>query len=212
MCRHQSFLRRFLPAILLLTCLCKFSFENKLSAQTFAEKVAPRIINWQNNLNSALVQSRQLNKPVLLYFSAAWCPRCAEMDRQTFRDGRVATEMSKWIPVRIDIDQQKEVAAEYKANTVPAFFFIQPNGSKSTVPTGRRQPEPFLELIKLHRTTPPQPDLVQKTTASPPPESDGLAIMRSLTPEQRKQLETHRIIALDPLPPKPRPITPSNKP
>ena len=64
------------------------------------------IIPWQNDLTAAREQSAKSGKPVLLYFTAVWCPPCQKMKSSTWLDSKVAATIGgKYIPVMIDVDR-----------------------------------------------------------------------------------------------------------
>jgi thiol:disulfide interchange protein len=104
-------------------------------------------IPWQHDLPAAQTASTRESKPVLLYFTASWCGPCKRMKETTWADERVATALTKYIPVKIDIDQQKDVALKYGVDGIPRVDVISPDGSHKVIMTGAAGPDEFLSLL-----------------------------------------------------------------
>lgn len=86
-------------------------------------------IPWQTNLAAALAQSKQTGKPVLVDFSAEWCPPCQEMKRSAWPDPRVEqTAKSDFIPVLLDVDVAQSEARQYGIQTIPQILVLSAEG------------------------------------------------------------------------------------
>jgi thiol:disulfide interchange protein len=92
-------------------------------------------IPWTNDLNQGLAAAKKENKPLMIDFMAAWCAPCKEMEDTTFSNAAIIRKAKSFIPVRIDIDKQPQVAAKYKALArayggigVPNMLFMTGNG------------------------------------------------------------------------------------
>lgn len=72
-------------------------------------------IKWTYNLTDGLARAKKENKPVMVDFMATWCPPCRAMEDSTFSSPDVIKKTSAFVPVRIDIDKQREVARNYNA-------------------------------------------------------------------------------------------------
>jgi thiol:disulfide interchange protein DsbD len=107
----------------------------------FAEK--PRhakkrgVIKWTYNIDDGLALAKKHGKPVMVDFMAVWCPPCKAMEDSTFSDRAVAEKASAFVPVRIDIDEQREVAAKHGALArkyggigIPNILFMSADGTK----------------------------------------------------------------------------------
>jgi|GEM_PF-2001368 thiol:disulfide interchange protein len=96
----------------------------------------------------AIGQARVQNKPVLMFFTAKWCPSCRQLKDSTLTDPAVLSRLSGFIPVSIDIDEQKETTLEYNANArkfggvgIPNMWFLSPQGERLTHVIGYQTPQ-----------------------------------------------------------------------
>jgi thiol:disulfide interchange protein len=88
------------------------------------------IVAWQRDLAAARVESARTGKPIFAYFTAEWCTPCQAMKRTTWSSKRVADTLARdYIAVRIDIEQQPNVAFDYRAETIPLMLLLDPNGN-----------------------------------------------------------------------------------
>lgn len=88
-------------------------------------------IQWGNNLDSAITQASNSNKIIMIDFMAEWCPPCQDMDKNTFSNINIINKSNDFIPVRIDIDKQQNIAEEYNGNArkyggigIPNILFL----------------------------------------------------------------------------------------
>jgi thiol:disulfide interchange protein len=94
-------------------------------------------IVWMDNLDQGFAAAKKENKPLMIDFMAGWCEPCKEMEETTFRKPAVILKAKFFIPVRIDIDKQPQVAAKYKALArayggigVPNMLFMTGEGKQ----------------------------------------------------------------------------------
>ena len=88
-------------------------------------------IKWGNNLDSAFAIASKSNKIILIDFMAEWCPPCKKMDNNTFSNTNIINKSNEFIPVRIDVDKQQDIAKEYNGNArkyggigIPNILFL----------------------------------------------------------------------------------------
>ena len=88
-------------------------------------------IKWGNNLDLAFAIASNSNKLIMIDFMAEWCPPCKEMDKITFSNTNIIKKSNEFIPVRIDVDKQKNIAEEYNGNArkyggigIPNILFL----------------------------------------------------------------------------------------
>jgi thiol:disulfide interchange protein len=106
------------------------------SSVTLAAATADKI-PWTSDLNAGLLRSKSESKPVMIDFVAEWCGPCKSMNASTFSNAAVVQKAQAFIPVRIDIDEQKEIAAKYNGMArayggpgIPNILFLSGNGTK----------------------------------------------------------------------------------
>ncbi len=88
-------------------------------------------IGWRTDYGAALDESRQSGKPVLLNFTASWCPPCQVMKHDVWPDDRVREAIvSGYVPVLLDVDQPGAAAPamRYGITGIPAIRIVDSNG------------------------------------------------------------------------------------
>lgn len=92
----------------------------------------PDHIPWRTDLASALEESKKTGKPLLVDFSATWCPDCQQMKHDSWPDPRVGKALtSGYIPVQMDADSpgSKAPGARYEIQTIPAILVLDSSGN-----------------------------------------------------------------------------------
>jgi thiol:disulfide interchange protein len=79
-------------------------------------------------LDEALSQARRERKLIVLVFSAEWCAPCKRMEKTTFAEATVKELLTRCVIVRVDTDQERELARRFGVVGLPDIRFISPNG------------------------------------------------------------------------------------
>ena len=104
-------------------------------------------IAWTESLAEAQKIAAKEKKVIFIDFWAEWCGPCKKMLATTYKDKTVVARSKQFVPVLINIDKQKELAAKYKIEAIPTVIFMNAKGKVLV------QPEPSLytakEFLKL---------------------------------------------------------------
>lgn len=103
---------------------------------------------WRDDLNSALNEADQTNKPIMVDFYTTWCHWCKELDRNTYSDGKVIALSAKFICVKVDAEKNTAAAGKYNVRGYPTVVFLNPDGSVHSRITGYRPPEIFVQTME----------------------------------------------------------------
>lgn len=98
---------------------------------------------------SALELAARENKLVFMDAYTTWCGPCRMMDRQTFKDPRVAEFFNaSFVNVKMDMEKGEgpELARQYQVQAYPTLLFVDPAGQIVHRVAGFHNPEQFLEL------------------------------------------------------------------
>lgn len=96
--------------------------------------VQPRnsAIAWQRDFESARSLAQTTAKPMLLVFSAAWCPPCNVMKHDVWPDHEVETVVNRdFVPLYLDVDEQSTdaIAERYGVGGIPAVLVVNAEGT-----------------------------------------------------------------------------------
>ncbi|MDD4857094.1 MAG: thioredoxin family protein [Candidatus Krumholzibacteria bacterium] len=111
-------------------------------------------IKWAYDIDKGFAKAKKENKPVMVDFMAVWCPPCHAMEDTTFASADVIEKASAFVPVRIDIDKKRDVAAKYGALArkyggigIPNVLFMAPDGRKLKHIVGYYAPRQFIAAM-----------------------------------------------------------------
>ena len=111
-----------------------------------SEPMAQTPLAW----DSALPASAQ-EQPILLYFTASWCPPCKVMKSDVLPTERVVDAARGYLPVMIDVDQDPVTAGRYQVASIPTTLILAPDGSIRAREVGLLSPRQLAEMLDGHR-------------------------------------------------------------
>jgi thioredoxin-related protein len=111
----------------------------------------PNGIDWYTGkVEDAFKLSKKQNKPVFLYWGAAWCPPCNQIKKTIFSQTLFKNEIKNFIPVYLDGDEKRAQVWSDKLGTKGYPTMLAMNGNKQEImrfPTGLSL-EKYVDLMK----------------------------------------------------------------
>ncbi|MCP3954107.1 MAG: thioredoxin fold domain-containing protein [Desulfobacterales bacterium] len=93
-------------------------------------------------------QSKQSGKAMVIYFYSQACPSCTKMERTTWKDHRIINALNtRYTPVKVDVNKEKQIAALYKVYYLPTTWFIKPEGTPFGNRSGYIPPDLLLKIF-----------------------------------------------------------------
>ena len=104
-------------------------------------------IEWQS-YTDGMARGKFEKKKVFLHFYAEWCSACKSMANITFKDPGVIASLNKdFIPIRVDVDIQKQTSALYRVKALPDTWLIAENTDIIGHQPGYISPEQLKKIL-----------------------------------------------------------------
>jgi thiol-disulfide isomerase/thioredoxin len=110
-------------------------------------KAPPTDILFSKNLLEALAASKKSGKPLVIAFSAVWCPHCRVMRDTTLKNPEVIKLAQEFEWVAIDIDRNVSLVNTYEVEAVPQFQIFDLEGNVRGKIIGQFGPSEFREQL-----------------------------------------------------------------
>jgi len=94
---------------------------------------AEDLVPWRTDAAEARAEARQTGKPMLVLYTAGWCPPCQQLKADSFADPAVADQIAEhYVPLKLDHDrltaQQAADAAAMGVAALPTLLVLDPAG------------------------------------------------------------------------------------
>jgi len=116
-----------------------------LAAQP-ADSPAPAVV-WSQSYDVGMKVAQMEQSPILLFFSASWCPWCRKLEQGVLTQPQIASELREFICVKLDVDKNRDVALAYGITSLPKIIVVNTYGEIVGDWLGYRDAKEFLQLI-----------------------------------------------------------------
>lgn len=109
-------------------------------------------IAWRTgDVDAAFAEAKAANKPVFLYWGAAWCPPCNQMKATLFNRREFIERAEHFIPVYIDGDTPaaQKLGTRFSVSGYPTMVLFKADGTEITRLPGEADPEHYLQVLTL---------------------------------------------------------------
>jgi len=112
----------------------------------------PSAVDWRKDYERGMAEAQQSGQRVLLAFKARWCPPCKQMDRDVFTQKAAANALADFVPIQIDVDDERRIADRFDVTELPTFIVLTSEGKPLTHQTGGMVLEEFVAFLASTET------------------------------------------------------------
>ena len=103
---------------------------------------------WMTDFEKAEAESKRLGKPLLVHFSAKWAGPSIAFDRDVLDTPEFQDLLEQFIAVRIDIDDNPEIAKRFGIKAIPSDVYLSSKGKVLGRLQGLRKKDKYLKSIR----------------------------------------------------------------
>ncbi len=108
------------------------------------------------SFDEGVAQARATQKLVFVDFFTTWCPPCKKLDKETFTDAAVKSELAKMVSMKIDAESPAgvPVAKKYRVGAYPTLLVTDGKGLEVGRLVGFHTPDQLLAKLAEFRARP----------------------------------------------------------
>ena len=109
-------------------------------------------LRWIVNDEGRALALHRAGKPLLIDFTASWCEACGDIDRKTFSDGAVRSELGRFVLLRMDLSDMTEeddrIQKAYGVKGLPTLLVFDARGREASRITAFIGPQDLLGILR----------------------------------------------------------------
>lgn len=102
---------------------------------------------WYSSLDEAKAIANKTGKKIFVDFMASWCGPCKMLDAQVFSTDDFKKLSKSFVFLKIDVDEQKDVAQAYNIEAMPTQMVLDKDGGVLGKRVGYSNPADFFTFI-----------------------------------------------------------------
>ena len=122
-----------------------------VGAYAFSHRVRGVPPEWGSDLAAAQERASVEGRCVLIEFWLPGCTYCRIMESEVLPDDQVRQALADWIPIRLDMTQERELANRYRVTGAPTFVALSPQGAEIERITGYQPADLFAGFLDRTR-------------------------------------------------------------
>jgi len=104
-------------------------------------------VAWSQSYEVVTKVATMEKSPVLLFFTASWCRWCEKLEREVLVEPKVVSELRKFVCVKLDVDENHDVAMAYGVVSMPRIIIVNTQGEIIGDWLGYHDVGEFLQLL-----------------------------------------------------------------
>lgn len=115
-----------------------------------AKTPSPPTYPWysgKSGYDTAIRNQKNTGDPVGIYFYTDWCGYCKEFEKDVLKSQKVISAMKHTLRVRINCEEEEEIARQYGVDSFPRFYVRDKSGNFKQLTT-HSDPKRFLDELE----------------------------------------------------------------
>jgi thioredoxin-related protein len=137
-----------------------------LSVYFVLTRPQPPLEGWRTDFEAALGEAATSGRLILVAFSLPGCAPCKVMERTVLNRDEVRSALTRFVPVRVDLAERRDLANRFAAFSAPTYVIVSPEGRRLAHREGPQSVEQFVAFLAQVSTSRTPDD--GPTAAHPP--------------------------------------------